>query len=367
MRLFFDFFLIVFRKLFFVKDYDIMQPIPLWKSALKALLVTFGAIFGFFLAIIFVVSLIQWIDTAEDELPQNYSMTIRPNGEGVRKKLSKSAPAILELQINGIIGTPELNQQTVESLLVESREYALKDNRVKGILLSINSPGGTVNDADGIYRALLNYKSRYKVPIFAYTEGLCASGGMYIACAADEIYSADTTLVGSVGVISPPFFNVVDLMNKVGVSALTLSAGIGKDEMNPLRPWKKDEDKSIQEIIQHYYADFVHIITTHRPKMSKQDLVEVYGAQVFPGSKAAELGYVDGSGYSRDDVLKKLTAKLSIEDDYYQVVQLESTNWLAQLFKTESPLFKGKMQHEIKIQGNVPENMAGKPLYLYRP
>lgn len=343
-----------------------MTPLPLWKSALKALLVVFCSVFGFFLALLVFILLIQTIEKSDDEIPSEYSMTIRPNAKGVRKKMSKSAPAILEVSINGIIGTPELNQATMGNLLVESRENSLADDRVKGILLYINSPGGTVNDADGIYRALLDYKARYKVPIFAYTDGLCASGGMYIACAADEIYSAHTTLIGSVGVISPPFLNFVDLMNKIGVSALTLSAGIGKDELNPLRPWKKDEDKPIQEIIQHYYADFVNIVTTHRPKMNKQDLVEVYGAQVFPGSKAAEYGYVDGSGYSRNDVLQKLLEKLSIDDDYYQVVQLESSNWLAQLFKAESPLFTGKVQHELRV-GNLPENMTGKPLYLYQP
>lgn len=343
-----------------------MQPIPLWKSAVKALLVVFCSVFGFFLAILAFVFLVQSIEQSEEEIPNEYSMTIRPNAKGVRKRLSKSAPAILELEINGIIGTPELSQQTVESMLVESRENSLSDDRVKGILLHINSPGGTINDADGIYRALLAYKSRYKVPVFAYTDGLCASGGMYIACAADEIYSAHTTLVGSIGVISPPFLNVVDLMNKIGVSSLTISAGIGKDELNPLRPWTKDEDKPVQEIIQHYYNDFVNLITTHRPKVSKENLIEVYGAKVFPGNKAAEIGFVDGSGYSREDVLGKLLAKLDIEDDYYQVVTLESTSWLAQLFKAESPLFTGKIQHEFKVFGNIPEYMAGKPLYLYQ-
>lgn len=344
-----------------------MQPISLWKSALKALLVVFCSVMGFLLAIFVFALLIQSIEQSEEEIPNDYSMTIRPNAKGVRKRLARSVPAILELEINGIIGTKELNQQTIESMLVESRENSLSDNRVKGILLHINSPGGTIKDADGIYRALLQYKSRYNVPIFAYTDGLCASGGMYIACAADEIYASPTTLVGSVGVISPPFLNVVDLLNKIGVSSLTISAGIGKDELNPLRPWAKDEDKTIQEIIQHYYHDFVNIVSSNRPKISKENLINDYGARIFPGTQAAEIGFVDGSGYSREDVLNKLLAKLDIQDDDYQVVLLESTNWLAQLFKSESPLFTGKIQHEFKVFGNIPEHMAGKPLYLYQP
>lgn len=343
-----------------------MQPIPLWKSAIKALLVTFCSIMGFLLAFFAFVTLLQSIEKSEEEIPSEYTLTIRPNVKGIRKKLSESVPAILELEINGIIGTQELSQDSIQTLLTESRENGLKNDRVKGILLHINSPGGTVTDADGIYRALLQYKSHYNVPIFAYTDGLCASGGMYIACAADEIYSTPTTLIGSIGVISPPFFNVVDLMNKIGVSSTTVSAGIGKDEMNPFRPWKKNEDQQIQEIIEHYYTDFVNLVSTHRPKVSKQDLIELYGAKIFPGSKAVEIGFVDGSG-SRNEVLEKLLAKLDIEDDYYQVVQLARCNWLAQLFKAESPLYTGKIQHEFKIHGNIPECMAGKPLYLYQP
>lgn len=344
-----------------------MQPLPLWKSAVKALLVVFCSVMGFLLAILVFALLVQSIEQSEEEIPSDYSMVIRPNAKGERSRLPKSAPVILELDVAGTIGTKELSQKSIESLLVESREGSLKDDRVKAILLHINSPGGTINDADGIYRALRQYKERYKVPVVAYTDGLCASGGMYVACAADEVYASPTTLVGSIGVISPPFLNVYQLIDKIGVSSLTVSAGKGKDEMNPLRPWTKDEDQQIKEIIDHYYNDFVNLVTTHRPKVSKEKLIEVYGAHVFPASQAVQIGFIDGSGYSRDDVLKKVLEKLHIEDDNYQVVQLESTNWLAQLFKAESPLFTGKVQHELKIYGNVPEELAGKPLFLYQP
>lgn len=343
-----------------------MQP-SLLNSALRAFIVTFFAIIGFFFALFLFIIVIQAVEKSEDEVRSEYALTIRPNAEGVRKKVSKTAPVILELGINGVIGSMELNQQKIETLLLESRENSLADDRVKAILLHINSPGGTVNDADGIYRALLDYKARHNVPIFAYTDGICASGGMYVACAADEIYSAPATLIGSVGVISPPFMNLSQLLDKIGVFSLTLYAGKGKDDLNPLRPWKQDEEKPIQKIIEHYYEDFVDIVVKHRPKMDKQKLVEVYGANVFPASIATEYGYVDGAGYSRDAVLKKLLTKLSIDDDYYQVVRLESSDWLSQLFKAESPLFTGKIRHEFNIYGNIPAHMADQPLYLYQP
>ena len=94
-------------------------------------------------------------------------------------------------------------------------------------------------DADGIYRAIKHYKEQYQVPVIAYVDGLCASGGMYIACAADKIYATDVSLVGSVGVLFPSFMNFSKLLDTVGVQSLTISSCKGKDDMNPLRPWKE--------------------------------------------------------------------------------------------------------------------------------
>ena len=96
----------------------------------------------------------------------------------------------------------------MRKMLTESREGTFKDDRVKAILLDINSPGEHGHYANGMYRALKEYKQKYKVPIIAYVDGLCASGGMYVAAAADEVYASDVSLIGSIGVITPSFFNV---------------------------------------------------------------------------------------------------------------------------------------------------------------
>ncbi|MFI5264393.1 MAG: S49 family peptidase, partial [Candidatus Kapaibacterium sp.] len=90
---------------------------------------------------------------------------------------------------------------------VESQEGDFKNNRVKGILLYMDTPGGYSTDSDTIYRLLMEYKKQYKVPIYAYVDGLCASGGMYIAITADKIMASDTSLIGSIGVIAPTFMN----------------------------------------------------------------------------------------------------------------------------------------------------------------
>lgn len=295
-----------------------------------------------------------------------YTQEIVANAEGRRKVLSKDAPVILKLNVDGVIGTDHLNTTTIRRQLIESRERDLKDNRVKAVLLNINSPGGTVVDSDGIYRAIKLYKERYKVPVYAYVDGLCASGGMYVACSADKVYASDVSLIGSVGVLSPSFFNFTKLINTLGVEALTLTAGKDKDMMNPLRPWRPGEEDSIQALIDYYYHDFVNIVTSNRPKLDKQKLIDVYGANIFNPIQAHEFGYIDASGYSYEKTLKELVEAIGIQDDYYQVIQLDKKSWFAELFRSDLSLFKGTVTHQIKLTPELDPNLMNQFLYLYK-
>lgn len=337
------------------------------RSSWRALLTAFFTFTGIILSITLAILFFSAFSDSEESISNDYSIAIQPNADGIRKKLADSAPVILELDISGVIGALELNQQKVENLLVESRENTLKDDRVKAVLLKINSPGGTITDADGIYRAIKEYKLRYGVPVFAYADGLCASGGMYVACAADKIYASGVTIVGSIGVITSSFVNVHQLMEKLGITALTLSEGKDKDALNPLRPWAPDEDKNLKEVIQYSYNKFVDLVVSNRPQISKEALINTYGAQIFPAETAAKIGLIDSAVESRSSVLKKLLAAIGIEDDYYQVVSLKSTNWLSQLVNSESGGFNGVIRHEIGLHGDLPKELLGKPLYLYQP
>ena len=135
-----------------------------------------------------------------DIYPRRGQPVIAPDATGMRNLLPSSAPVILRINVHGIIGEPHLNQDEFENLLLDSQEGMFHNNRVKGVLLHINTPGGTAIDSDGIYRALMKYKATYEIPIYAYVNGICASGGMFIASAADKIYATPESMIGSVGV-----------------------------------------------------------------------------------------------------------------------------------------------------------------------
>jgi protease-4 len=255
----------------------------------------------------------------------------------------------------------------VRQMLVESREDILKNDRVKALMLNIESPGGAAVDADSIYHAVKAYKERYKVPVYAYVDGLCASGGMYVACAADKIYASEISLIGSVGVIIQPFVNVAALMDKIGVISMTLYAGKGKDDMNPLRAWKAGEQDNLQNIVEDYYTQFVNIVAENRPQLDKTKLIKEYGANIYPAAKATEYGYIDGHGLSYSEALKKLVEAAGIKDDNYQVFQMESKNWVTQLLKSSSPVLTGTIKHQIQLTPELDPALMNKFLYLYQP
>lgn len=339
----------------------------IFRSAIRAFLVALCSVMGFLIGLIAIMALFGSYDDNELSVERTFTAAIVPNANNVRKAESKDAPVILSINIKGEIGTEKLNQKEFNTLLIESREGIFKDNRVKALFLVINSPGGTFSDADGIYNDIKAYKEQYKVPVIAFVDGLCASGGMYIACAADEIYATDVSLIGSVGVLTPSFFNVTKFLEKVGVDSLTLSAGRDKDELNPFRPWKEGEEKHLQSIIDYYYDYFVNIVTSNRPKMDREKLVKEYGANIFAAKSSLEKGYIDGIVKDRGEALRKLLAKISIEDDYYQVVQLESSEWWRSLFTSKSPLFTGQVTHQINLEPFVKPQLMNKYLLLYQP
>lgn len=338
----------------------------LFFSSLRSFLIALCATIGIVFALLLTVIGLAILFSEEKSFPSQ--VKIRPDAQGNRKELSSSVPVLLEIHFNGVIGEEDLTAGKIEEILLVSREDEFKPNRVKGILLVVDTPGGSANDADLIYNYLVQYKKRFNVPIYTYVSGLCASGGMYIASASDKIFATDSSLIGSVGVVSwPPFFNVKQVMEKVGVEALTLSAGKGKDDLNPFRTWKEGEGKTRQELIDFLYERFIDIVSQGRPKLNKEKLKE-YGARVFPAPSAKELGYIDDYGVMQSYAIKELAIASGIkEGDQYQVVRFETKNWWKKWMEERFPLFSGKIRHEISLSKELQVQSIPSFSYLYAP
>lgn len=344
----------------------------IFKSSFRLFFLVITGVISLFVAFALILVLAgSSMDNIEGtpEISYRFNPKVIPNAKNVRKVLSKDHPVILKINIFGEIGTEALNKQTIENLLVESRERTFENDRVKAVILNINTPGGTVTDANAIYRALKDYKTQYKTPIYAYVDGLCASGGMYIACAADKIYSSDTSILGSVGVIIGPFMNYSKLMDKVGIISETITAGKDKDEMNPFREWKPREGENLQQLTDYFYNHFVDIVAANRPLLTHDKLKNEYGAHIFPAALAQEYGYLDGSDHTFNQALTLLAKDIGIDDDMYQVVELENNSWFASLFKGKANLglLSGEVKHTLDLPPQLNPDFMNQPLYLYRP
>lgn len=337
-------------------------------SALRSFCRMFFSVCGIILAIILMSTLYSLIpDETTTTTDAKTKVKYLPDANGNRES-SKTAPVILQINIHGVIGDAQggIDSKAAQNILLDSRTGTLKDNRVKGILLHVNTPGGTVVDSDNIYRMLKQYKERYKVPVFAYVDGLCASGGMYIVSAADEIFAGPASIVGSVGVIIGPFFNMYEALGKIGVASRTITEGLDKDMMSPFRPWKTDEDASLKAVTAYFYQQFVDIVTAARPHMDKTKLVQEYGAKVFDPITAQTYGYIDHANASRDTALIALLEKANVDPTKtYQVVELEpKSEWLSSLLNSNSPLFTGKIEHSFDT--GAPQ-IRDQVAYLYQP
>ena len=337
-------------------------------SGVRSFCKAFAVIIGAGIATILVVFLGAMMLSKPDIMPPKSDMTILPDAMGARDLLGPEAPVILSLDITGVIGQGSLTTEKVKNILLDSREGILSHGRVKGILLYMNTPGGTVIDSDGIYRLLKEYKEKYNTPIYAFVDGLCASGGMYISSAADKIFATEPSVIGSVGVILGPSFNFFDAMGKIGVKANTITQGKDKDMLSPFRPWVAGEDQSLVNITKSLYDNFVNIVTAARKNLNKQNLVDTFGAQVFVAKTAQEYGYIDVASASYDMALKELCSKAQItEEQKYQVIRLDTPHsLLSDLVQNKTPLLTGKITHEINISGLSPE-LSGQFLYMYRP
>lgn len=237
-------------------------------------------------------------------------------GEGTKK--------ILLLDISGTISEQEKSggllghrSSSMVSLVRESLQKAEKDKDIAGVILRINSPGGSVTASDIIHHDILEFKKRKKVPVAACIMSTGTSGGYYVATAADEIVAHPTAITGSIGVILMKF-NVEGLMGKIGVEEQTVKSGDKKDIMSPFRKATPEEVKLAQEIIDQLHGRFLDVALM-RPgnKLSREELRKLADGRIYTAGQALAARLIDKTGYL-DDVIAGL--RKSVGDEKARVV-----------------------------------------------
>jgi protease-4 len=182
----------------------------------------------------------------------------------------------------------------------EELQKAEKDDRVRALIVRINSPGGTITASDVVYHELLAFKERRKVPVIAVIMDVGASGGYYAALAADTIVANPTTVTGSIGVVMVTL-NAQGLLEKIGVAPLTIKSGPMKDAGSPFRALTEPERAVFQSIIDEMYGRFVGLIVKAR-KLPEDRVRAAADGRVYTAEQALRLGLVDRIGYLEDAV-----------------------------------------------------------------
>jgi len=280
-------------------------------------------------------------------------------GDGARK--------ILLIDISGTISEKEKSggllgrgAPSMVSLVRESLQKAEKDDRIAGLILRINSPGGTVTASDIIHHEIVEFRKRKGVPVLACIMSVGTSGGYYVAAAADEIIAHPTAVTGSIGVILMKF-NVEGLLGKIGVEEQTVKSGDKKDILSPFRKATPEEVKLGQEIIDQLYGRFLDIIMA-RPgnRLSRDELRKLADGRIYTAGQALEAKLVDRIGYL-DDVIASI--RKASGDDRARVVSYYRPG-----------TYKGSIYADAGDMGGLPEMFGGMDafsaggfMYLWRP
>jgi protease-4 len=212
---------------------------------------------------------------------------------------------VLLVDISGVISSDNKDGfYTSPGMLAtvkEELERAGKDEHVKAIVIKINSPGGTVTASDIIYHELKTFKATRKIPVVASIMDVGASGGYYIAAAADTVMAHPSSVTGSIGVIMLTV-NARGLLEKVGVETNTVTSGPRKDMGSPFRAMLPEERAIFQGVIDGFYQRFLHIVQEGRPGLSGDSIKKLADGRIYSGDQAKASGLVDEIGYLDDAV-----------------------------------------------------------------
>jgi protease-4 len=220
---------------------------------------------------------------------------------------------VLLIDIKGAISNKKqvsaLGTQTKVGMVDRVREVlkkAEKDDDVKALILRINTPGGTVTSSDIIYHEIKTFKEKKQIKVYAVVMDLAASGGYYIAQAADQIIVHPTSLTGSIGVIALKV-NLSGLMDKVGVDFEVVKSGDHKDFLSPFRSLTTDERIIFQKTIDDLHQRFVSTIEDNRKQLSREEIANLADGRIYTSQQALDSKLIDKIAYmdEAEEFIKK--------------------------------------------------------------
>ncbi|MDE2117463.1 MAG: S49 family peptidase [Betaproteobacteria bacterium] len=196
------------------------------------------------------------------------------------------------VEMNGVIAS---NSAASADNIISSLQDAFKDKKTQGVILRINSPGGSPVQAGYINDEIRRLRAKYpKIPLYAVVEDMCASGGYYVAAAADRIFVNKASMVGSIGVLMDGF-GFTGTMEKLGVERRLLTAGENKGFMDPFSPMNPHHKELVKQMLDEIHQQFIAVVKQGRGKRLKET-PDTFSGLFWTGQKSIELGLADEMG-----------------------------------------------------------------------
>ena len=267
-----------------------------WNALFKLLWFTF--------AFIVLAAMLGWVGPSDKE-------------SGGRTTIGKHTAVV---DVEGVIS--EGDKASAERL-IKGLNRAFKDSNTQGVVVRINSPGGSPVQAGYVNDEIRRLRAKYpEIPLHAVVQDLCASGGYYIAVAADRIYVDKASLVGSIGVIMGGF-GFVGSLDKLGIERRAYASGDNKDFLDPFLPENPQHRAHAQKMIGEIYAQFVKVVREGRGKRLKET-PETFSGLIWTGEKSIELGLADALGsteYVAREVFKaEKLVNFTVEENYFEAL-----------------------------------------------
>jgi protease-4 len=264
-------------------------------------------------------------------------------------KGDKQAPdKIALIEVSGTI-MPPLTERTLKNI-----EKAEKDDKVKGILLVVDSPGGLVADSHQIYHRLKQLSEKKK--IYVQMKRLAASGGYYISMGAGpqaKIYAEPTTWTGSIGVIMPRY-DFSEFAKTWGIKSDPLTTGEFKNTLDPLKPLNEEERQLWGHILDQSYKKFMSIIDDNRDTMNAEDVKKIATGQIFTADDAMQNHLIDAIGFE-EDATADLKKALGLEN--VKIVKYEHTLTFSDLLSSSAKAPESQSIIRDLMESSVPRAM----------
>jgi signal peptide peptidase SppA len=220
-------------------------------------------------------------------------ITLKAMIQRLLKKILKQKKSIVLVKLEGIIGAGNSFKSGLSLDSINNKlEQAFSFKKTAAVILLINSPGGSPVQSELIYNKVRKLAQEKSIKVLCFTEDVAASGGYWLACAADEIYSAKNSVIGSIGVISTSF-GFEKAIDKLGIERRIFTAGKSKAVLDPFSSIKEEDVKILTSVQKDIHQNFKEVVSERRKNLLIDKEEEIFSGAFWSSKKAKELGLID--------------------------------------------------------------------------